>query len=91
VSKINDGGPAFPQPDLSGYGMGPMEGPDGSYLVSGMSIRDYIAIKIAAAAMVSATGLGESTPGERASAFAAVAGISYEFADAMLAAREAKP
>lgn len=55
MSKINDGGPAFPQHDLSGYGMGPsMRGPtwtdpynppeDLKYTVEGMSLRDYFAI-----------------------------------------------
>ena len=37
--KREDGGPAFPQPDLSAYGIGPYEGP-GS--LGGMSLRDYV-------------------------------------------------
>jgi hypothetical protein len=40
------GGPAFPQPDLSGYGMGPLESPDGQYQMQGMTLRQYAAIKL---------------------------------------------
>lgn len=38
MEKINDGGPAFPQPDLSGYGIGPNERG-----MVGMTLRDYLA------------------------------------------------
>jgi hypothetical protein len=41
-SKIDDGGPAYPQNDLSGYGMGPSERDD-RYTVEGMSLRDWFA------------------------------------------------
>jgi len=37
MNKINDGGSAFPLPDLSGYGMGPAE------LMSGLSKREWFA------------------------------------------------
>jgi hypothetical protein len=50
MSEKQDGGPAFPQHDLSGYGIGPMmSGVDpsdeysGKYEVSGMSLRDWFA------------------------------------------------
>lgn len=55
TSKIEDGGPAFPQHDLSAYGFGPSErgehGASGEpddfgtrhYTVEGMSLRDYFA------------------------------------------------
>jgi hypothetical protein len=46
MTKTNNGGPAFPQSDLSGYGMGPPEGPNGQYQVQGMSLRAYAAIKL---------------------------------------------
>lgn len=40
--KTNDGGPAFPQADLSGYGFGPaMRGDE--YVTNGMSLRDWFA------------------------------------------------
>lgn len=86
MSKTDNGGPAFPfiawrSPD----GMVGME------QSGGMSLRDWFAGRIAAAAMTSATGLGEATKEERRSAFLQVAGISYEMADAMLEAREAQP
>lgn len=37
--QINDGGPAYPQSDLSAYGMGPGPGS-----CAGMSLRDYLAV-----------------------------------------------
>jgi hypothetical protein len=72
---INDGGPAFPQNDLSGYGMGPAERNNG-----GMSLRDWFAGQALAGIMA---GVGASTwEGDAANA--------YKVADAMLAARAAK-
>jgi hypothetical protein len=49
MTKINDGGPAFPQHDLSGYGMGPSmrgqtdEAYSGKYTVEGMTLRQWYA------------------------------------------------
>lgn len=75
-----DGGPAFPQPDLSAYGIGPQECPEtGAYLVRGMSLRDYLAGQ-AICAMVAPLG-----PKERILDRARAA---YEWADAMLIARQ---
>lgn len=39
AERVKDGGPAFPQSDLSQYDIGPSE-----YGNSGMSLRDYFAI-----------------------------------------------
>jgi hypothetical protein len=43
MTTESDGGPAFPQPDLSGYGMGPVEGPNGEYRMNGISKLEYFA------------------------------------------------
>lgn len=45
TDKINNGGPAFPQNDLSGYGMGPA-----GYGNGGMSLRDWFAGQVLAGA-----------------------------------------
>lgn len=73
MSKINDGGSAFP-----------------GRASNGMSLRDYAAIKVAASVMAMASGLGGVSKNERREVFNQVADISYEMADAMLAAREAR-
>lgn len=74
--KPNDGGPAFPTLD---YDRGAaMNGIGVSVTdVPGMSLRDYFAAK----AMLTITGLVADEAARRA----------YKIADAMLAAREAKP
>lgn len=46
MTSKDNGGPAFPQPDLSGYGMGPVEGPNGQYQMNGMTLRAYAAIHL---------------------------------------------
>lgn len=53
MTSKDNGGPAFPQHDLSGYGIGPsMSGYDpsdeysGRYEVTGMTLRTYAAIKL---------------------------------------------
>lgn len=83
MSKIDDGGPAFPQNDLSKYGMGPC------YPAEGMSLRDYIAAQ-ALPAVIAATSAGQHQPSVRDSdthiAFA-IARDAYFLADAMLVAR----
>lgn len=70
----NDGGPAFPAP---------MNGPDGR-TQHGMTLRDYFAAQALAGMLINYTtqkfGVGEQTCAKGA----------YEFADAMLAARERK-
>lgn len=79
MSAKNDGGPAFPGANL--YDGKP------DYRTSGMSLRDWIAGKCAAAIMTKATGLGEVTKEQRAAAFSVAATVCYEMADAMLVER----
>lgn len=73
MEKTNDGGPAFPLP-LGNEDIDPS--------VSGMTLRDYFAAK-AMQGMISAQ-VGNECMGKKIG----VAGIAYEFADAMLFARE---
>ena len=74
---MKDGGPAFPQNDLSSYGMGPSEIGNG-----GMTLRDWFAGQALAgiASGHDETGMWMWRPGEAAEA-------AYLAADAMLAAR----
>lgn len=81
-----DGGPAFPQHDLSGYGMGPaMRGfvpgdeMSGRYEVEGMSLRDWFAGKALQGLLASGD--------EQCEAFAEAAHYAYSYADAMIAER----
>jgi len=72
-----DGGPAFPQSDLSAYGMGPSAtGTDG------MSLRDWFAGQALAGCLASITTTGPIPNLEKS-----VAQSAYDYADAMLAAR----
>jgi hypothetical protein len=102
--KRKNGGPAFPQPDLSGYGMGPVEGQNGQYQMEGMSLRDWFAatmpIRESDPSISFATDVMSSAPPspdwgdapedvERWWAMAE-AKLRYMRADAMIAAREGK-
>lgn len=69
----NDGGPAFPS--------------SAAWSNEGMTLRDYIAIKAAAAAVVNATGIDRETAKE---AWPVLSEICYMLADAMLAERNRK-
>lgn len=71
------GGPAFPQSDLSGYGMGPCATQN-----QGMSLRDWFAGQALSGICAShgTYGLGNGVGDNAARA--------YEQADAMLAARK---
>lgn len=90
--KIDDGGPAFPQHDLSGYGFGPSErGEHGDepedfgtrhYTVEGMSLRDWFAGQ-ALNGMISVSVFKDGTK------YSTIALSAYEWADAMIAARKA--
>jgi hypothetical protein len=74
---LKDGGPAFPQNDLSGYGMGPAKCNNG-----GMSLRDWFAGQVM-------QGLLEGVAWDVAAEHAKrCAGVAYIAADAMLEARE---
>lgn len=75
--KVNDGGPAFPVPRYVDR-----DGP-----IEGMSLRDYFAAQALSAALVGATGLGTLPAAQRHTLFAEMARLTYEAADAMLAAR----
>jgi hypothetical protein len=79
-APINDGGPAFPAQPIHHF-------PDGitmSQNQGGMTLRDYFAGQALAGMLINYTtqkfGVGEQTCAKGA----------YEFADAMLAAREGK-
>ena len=82
ANNINDGGSAFPLPDLNGYGFGPAE------KMSGMSLRDYFA----AGAM---TAFYSSFDCRNADmhplSIAEDAKVFFMIADAMLKAREVQP
>lgn len=85
MTNINNGGPAFPlMPPVGEDGLSALGYPSPE---NGMSLRDWFAGQMAAAAMTNANGLGTVSKEERAPIFAALASISYELADAMLAAR----
>lgn len=82
MSKINDGGPAFPEPT----GRGPYEG-----AWQGMTLRDWFAGQ-ALAAMVSTP--KETTEAANAAGMSRtdfVTECAYQLADAMLLAREVAP
>lgn len=76
-----DGGPAFPQSDLSGYGMGPAESGNG-----GMTLRDWFAGQ-ALAGLMPVCQHDTIAPGTWPQH---IARNAYEVADAMLAARDAE-
>lgn len=81
--KKNDGGPAFPQPDLSGYGMGPRADENGMYQVAGMTLRDWFAGQ----ALVEWSSTLTRGIGTDEIQKARIAKICYQFADAMIAER----
>jgi len=78
MSKIEDGGPAFPVPGLSNL-------PNGDFIHPewGMTLRDYFAAKAMAAL------IPESFSQDDEHRPDVIADRAYWFADAMLAAREA--
>ncbi len=89
---------AFPQHDLSGYGMGPKEGPDGRYQMDGMTLRDWFAGQALAAIIAKHAAMGhQGAPGHGFVALdrdvaskvqSAIARGAYDYADAMLEARK---
>lgn len=82
ANSINDGGPAFPQPDLSAQGIGPNDRG-----MEGMALRDYFAGQALAglAATVSSDYAKELADGIRGGLPTAKA--AYQLADAMLTIR----
>lgn len=76
MSKINDGGPAFPisvQPDFQ-------------YVEAGMSLRDWFAGQALAGLIASGRSAYDLADSDQQAAYAAFR--AYTAADAMLAARE---
>jgi len=81
MTERKDGGPAFPRSDERGLmGEGFREGSDG------MALRDWFAGR-AMEQLISVWPMTDGHLGDRK----AVAKAAYEYADAMLAAREVKP
>jgi len=88
MSATNDGGPAFPFIYEC-----PKTGPN---VYSGMSLRDYFAGQALTGHLANSNEVlraaehaARKEKGELAAEWTAI--IAYEYADAMLAAREAKP
>jgi CobQ-like glutamine amidotransferase family enzyme len=74
-NEINTGGPAFPQSDLSAYGMGPSQTCN-----EGMTLRDWFAGQIIGHIYTRSNNLPSIDAKE-----------AYQIADEMVKAREAKP
>lgn len=74
---IDDGGPAFPVPGLEQHEE-----------FNGMTLRDYFAAKAMYAALIGSTGVGGISVTKRKAIWDQIAALSYETADAMLAARK---
>jgi hypothetical protein len=74
MSDTNTGGPAFPAGER-------FEGVDGWHTEPGMTLRDYFAAKAMQSLILGLTGHDNEIPD--------TAEDAYEFADAMLRAREA--
>ena len=93
TNQTNDGGPAFPLTSSTG------DPRDGVYCANGMTLRDYFAAKALSSmagkwrffdrAQKVATDLSKANkkPEEKVEVQDVVAAWSYEFADAMLKAR----
>ena len=83
MDKINDGGPAFPV-STSNEAEGHQDGPN-TWQHPGMALRDYFASKAMQGLIAQACGdaLGSD--------LILGAQYAYRFADAMLAARNARP
>lgn len=90
MGEINDGGPAFPQSDLSAYGMGPDRANN-----CGMSLRDWFAGQALVGEIANCgneslhVNDGESIKAALARDAKRRAEWCYRQADAMLAARQA--
>ena len=78
MTKLDDGGPAFPLPDLSSIGM------DRSEKMDGMTLRDWFAGQALA-------GIIANPHNERQVTRLQMAQDAYTFADAMLTARKKGP
>lgn len=85
MSKENDGGKAFPVPEIFDERRGDIV----QYGIPGLNMRDYFAAKVCAAAYTGSTGLGYMSQEQLSETMAAVAKLAYAAADAMLLARDA--
>ena len=81
-AKINDGGPAFPVPDVIDHDRNYYQ-----YGGQGMTLRDYFAAKAMAAYLAHLSSL-DCTVSKH---YPEIANEAYEIADAMLKAREVQP
>lgn len=81
MSKIEDGGPAFPVADWDHQTFQPKTIEETRRLLSGMSLRDYFAAKA----------MPEFYRRVETGGFERVAKLSYELADAMIRARTQEP
>jgi len=91
-ATINDGGPAFPSPEQQFTDGVMVVGRQGAY---GMSLRDYFAAT-APITMAEVVQYYRRYPHlnvdvEREAFLSLMADLRYQYADAMLAAREVKP
>lgn len=80
---MKDGGPAFPQNDLSSYGMGPSEIGNG-----GMTLRDWFAGRALNAIITDTLSPQYCEFGDGTSPSDRIAERCYAIADAMIAARK---
>ncbi len=87
MSAPNDGGPAFPHPEFSR--INDQQRIEILLQSRGMSLRDYFAGQ-AMAAMISGTS-GIKLDGREITNEHGYAAAAYHYAEAMIAAREAKP
>lgn len=83
-AAINDGGPAFPVPGLSGLPNGDFIHPD-----AGMTLRDHFAAQALNSGMAGNWRDNHYEPKSGLSTIENVARAAYQFADAMLKARSA--
>lgn len=81
MSKLNDGGPAFPTHDAD-----PGTDPRSQILTGGMSLRDRIALE-ALGGMLAHSTRYKPRPGSSANWHEAISEEAYEIADAMILAR----
>ncbi len=80
--SVNNGGPAFPNSVHPEHGYGPV-----ASVQEGMTLRDYFAAKVLNGLLSDYT-TAENMEGNGDTRFVEWAQIAYEFADAMLKARD---
>jgi hypothetical protein len=78
MTKVDDGGPAFPRVE-------PFNGVSGPISYYGITLRDYFAAKAMQALI--AKGM-DNTQNRNKAGVPVIAGFAYEYADAMMKARQ---